>query len=108
MWVLQNDLAAAVKENGRSGAPADFELFQNFPNPFNGTTTMTFFVGKKGMVSLEVHDMLGRRVGLVVEGPENEGKHQIAFDASKLASGVYFYRLRSGSLDVTRKMIILR
>ncbi len=88
--------------------PYDFELFQNYPNPFNPTTKIRFNVPIAGFVSLKVYDMLGRQVSLLVNGRKFPGTYEVNFDASKLSSGVYFYRLTTNRFNQTKKMILTR
>ncbi len=88
--------------------PLSFCLEQNYPNPFNPSTTIKYELPKSSEVRLSVFDMLGREVlGLVNERRE-AGYHEIKFDASGLASGVYFYRLQAGSFVETRKLLLVR
>jgi hypothetical protein len=73
--------------------PEKFELFQNYPNPFNPTTTISYQLPSDSKVSLKIYDILGREVMTVVDGLETAGYHQEMFDASRLASGAYIYRI---------------
>lgn len=93
-----------------SGLPsADLPvLAQNFPNPFNPQTTIRFSLPESAPVRLEVYDMLGRRVALLVDGVLNAGWHDAQFDASRLSSGMYGYRLTVGSHTFARSMLLLR
>jgi hypothetical protein len=88
--------------------PARFALEQNYPNPFNPVTEIAFSVSKAGEVSLRVFDLLGRQVATLHHGPLTAGEHRVSFDATDLASGVYFYRLESGDLHLSRKMVLLK
>ncbi len=90
------------------GLPEEFELRQNFPNPFNPTTNIGFEVGGSGFVSLKVFDILGREVATMVNEMRTAGIYTVRFDASNLSSGVYFYQLSSGSLNIRRKMILMK
>ena len=85
-----------------------FALGQNFPNPFNPSTTIKFSLHRDGLVSLNVYDVAGRRVATVLEKEMKAGDHSLSFNAGGLASGVYFYRLQTADLEQTRKMILLR
>lgn len=97
----------------------NFVLEQNYPNPFNPVTTIRYSVpGKKYLnqlsssdivnTSLVVYDILGREVTTLVNEPKIAGTYEIAFDASMLASGVYLYRLTSGSFGQTKKMMVIK
>jgi ligand-binding sensor domain-containing protein len=116
-WIgtLQNGVAVyngggvvSVKEITSKYIPNVFALNQNYPNPFNPTTTITFSVGTHSYVSLQVYDMLGREVATLINQEKLAGRYQVTFDASKLSSGVYFYRLKAGSYIQTQKMLLLR
>jgi len=84
-----------------------FYLYQNYPNPFNPTTTITYSTQKDGLVSLKVYDILGKEVASLVNEPKIAGTYNIEFNASNLASGVYFYQLRAGPFVETKKLILL-
>ncbi len=88
--------------------PTDFTLFQNYPNPFNPTTVIRFEVPNSGLVTLRVYDVLGREVRTLVNKVEQPGGYSAAFDASKLPSGVYFYRLDAGSYTAVKKLVVLK
>ncbi|MBI3005320.1 MAG: T9SS type A sorting domain-containing protein [Ignavibacteriales bacterium] len=88
--------------------PLRFVLSQNYPNPFNPSTEIRFSVNQPGHVSLNVTDMLGREVVVLVDEFKSAGAYRISFDAANLTAGTYFYTLRSGSLSKTRKMILLK
>ncbi len=89
-------------------APANFSLGQNYPNPFNPTTTIEFSIGKMSAVNLKVFDVLGREVAALVNGQMTAGTHQVSFDASRLASGIYVYRLQTGSYTASRKLLLVK
>lgn len=89
-------------------SPTSFALRQNYPNPFNPSTSISYSLAKLGNVNLTVYDLLGNEVAQLVNEVQPAGKHTIQFDGSKLASGVYFYRLDTGSGLLTRKMMLLK
>jgi hypothetical protein len=88
--------------------PTTFYLAQNFPNPYNPTTTIRFAIPSAGKVKLTVYNVRGELVRTLVDGEVSAGYHEVTFDASKLASGVYFYRLEAGSYVATQKMILAK
>ena len=88
--------------------PEQFLLLPNYPNPFNPSTTIRYELPGNSDVRLEVYDMLGRRVALLVNETRQAGTHQAVFDASALSSGVYIYRLQAGGLVQTRKMLLIK
>lgn len=91
-----------------SGVVNRFELMQNYPNPFNPITTIQFTLPTKSFVSLKIFDVLGAEVATLLEEEKNTGYFRVVFDASKLASGIYFYKLQSGSLLAVKKLILLK
>ncbi len=86
----------------------DYDLSQNFPNPFNPTTTISYQLPKAGSVTLKVYDALGKVVRTLVDGYKSEGRYSIEFSANNLASGLYFYELRCGEYVSTKKMILVK
>ncbi|KPQ01087.1 MAG: extracellular concanavalin A-like lectin/glucanase [Bacteroidetes bacterium HLUCCA01] len=89
--------------------PTRYELAQNFPNPFNPSTTIGYALPEVADVRLEVFDMLGRRVATLVRNETHPaGNHAVTFDASMLTSGVYVYRLQAGSTTITRKLTLIK
>jgi len=88
--------------------PGSFALENNYPNPFNPISNIQFRIAQWGMVELAVFDMLGRQVATLVNEPKSPGVYIVQWDASGVGSGVYFYRLRTGSVMQTRKMVALQ
>ncbi|MEO9885229.1 MAG: S8 family serine peptidase [Balneola sp.] len=88
--------------------PTSVELDQNYPNPFNPSTTIRFGLPEAGAVQLEVYNALGQKVTELVNGRKAAGWHTISFDASQLASGLYIYRITSGSFVKTNKMLLIK
>lgn len=90
--------------------PAEFSLAQNYPNPFNPSTTIKFSIANAGNYSLKIFDILGKEAGIIEEGYYKPGSYEVKFNASSLASGVYFYNLKSSdqNLNLTRKMILIK
>ncbi len=88
--------------------PNKFNLEQNYPNPFNGSTRINYQLPAKSHVTLKIFDVLGREVSILVNGVEEPGYKFVNFDAGKLASGMYYYRLQAGSNTETKKLLLLR
>lgn len=90
------------------GLPASFVLEQNYPNPFNPETTISYGLPEAAQVRLDVFDVMGRRVAVLVDRQQPAGDYTARLDATNLASGVYFYRLQAGSFVQTRRMVLAR
>lgn len=88
--------------------PYRFKLDQNYPNPFNPFTTINYELQKFGLVNLKIYNMLGKEVAELVNETQEAGIHEISFDASKLPSGTYIYKIQSGNFVHVRKMILLK
>jgi len=88
--------------------PSSFILEQNYPNPFNPKTTIQFKISFTTFVELKVHNLVGQEIITLVSQEKNKGEHRIVWDASGIPSGVYFCRLKAGSLVDTKKIILLR
>jgi hypothetical protein len=94
--------------NGNTNTPSDYKLEQNYPNPFNPTTTINYSLPKASQVTLKIYDMLGNEVMAVVNEYKNAGNYSASVDASSLASGVYFYKMETGTFKESRKMIVVK
>jgi hypothetical protein len=88
--------------------PNDFILSQNYPNPFNPTTMITYRIPSSMFVSLKVFDIMGREIATLVNETKSVGSYAVQFNAVNLSGGVYLYRLQSGSLTLTKKLILLK
>ena len=116
-----NNLVTDVNET-ISSIPTEFSLSQNYPNPFNPVTTIRYSIPtspfnpspyqgegqRERLVTLKVYDILGSEVATLVNEEKPAGNYQVNFDASKFSSGVYFYRLQSGSFVETKKMLLIK
>ena len=88
--------------------PDAFGLDQNYPNPFNPSTVIRYSLAGRSPVEMTVFNTLGQKVATLVDGNEEAGLHEVMFDGSTLASGMYFYTMRAGSFMETRKLVIVR
>lgn len=89
--------------------PDAFILDQNYPNPFNPTTTIQYHVKEAGAVAVRVYDLQGRLVATLAEGVHDAGRHEVRWDASRLASGTYFYRIEAqGRILATKKALLIK
>jgi len=100
-------LIDGVRQTGNEVATS-FALYQNYPNPFNPSTKISYDVPKASQVVLTVFDVLGQEVATLVNETQAPGSHTVTFNASRFASGLYFYRLSAGSSVQTRKMLLLK
>ncbi len=98
----------SVKEESNITVSDNFILYQNYPNPFNPTTTINYQIPKYGMVTIKIYDILGREIKTLVNEYKPAGRYNITFNASNLASGVYFYRLQAGEFTETKKLLLLK
>jgi hypothetical protein len=98
----------AVENEDDLGTPKEFSLTQNFPNPFNPSTTIRYGLPNRSHVTLSVFNTLGQSVSTLVNGEQEAGYHEVKFDGSGLSSGVYFYRIGTGSFVQTRKFLLLK
>ncbi|MGE5315833.1 MAG: phosphodiester glycosidase family protein [Acidobacteriota bacterium] len=88
--------------------PAEFSLEQNYPNPFNPRTVIGFALPQRAHVRIAVYDVLGREAALVTEGEYQPGRHAVAFDASHLPSGMYFYSVKADAYTAVKKMMLVK
>ena len=109
VWMAQfvKDNPVSVSETA-SMLPASFELEQNFPNPFNPTTSIRYSVPQSSHVALTIFDILGREIRTLINEVQSPGHYTVTFDGRDLASGVYFYRLTSGSFSATKKFVMVK
>jgi len=86
----------------------DYFLSQNYPNPFNPTTTIKYQIPQSSNVKIEVFDILGRVVKILANEQKAAGRYEIKFDASSLASGIYYYRIKANEFIQTKKMLLIK
>ncbi len=102
------EFSATVASVRPEAAPLAFSLEQNYPNPFNPVTTIRFALAMAQNVNLTVFDILGRRVTVLVNERLGAGSHQVKFDGTHLASGVYFYRMQAGTFVDSKKLLLVK
>jgi hypothetical protein len=98
----------ASADRGTPAAVGSYSLGQNYPNPFNPSTTIQYYLPKESSVTLSVSTVLGQLVGTLVHGQQQAGMHQITWNASAAASGIYYYRLQAGEYLETKSMLLLK
>ena len=94
----------SIEQEGIAG----YALRQNYPNPFNPATIIYFTLPAQANIRLTVYNSLGQRIAILAQGPFHAGEYQVRFDATGLASGLYFYRLGTGNFTATRGMLLSR
>jgi hypothetical protein len=104
--LLTNGLTAV--EQSQSTVPAKYVLSQNFPNPFNPTTTISYSVPQKAHVTLKVYNLLGEEVATLFDGERQAGNYKATFDGTNLSTGVYFYRLQADNVSITKKLVLMK
>ncbi len=92
----------------RNEIPGGFSLSQNYPNPFNPSTSIEFHIKEYGHVTLKVYDILGREITTLINENKPSGNYKIEFNARKLSSGIYFYKLQTNKYSETKKMMLLK
>jgi hypothetical protein len=110
-WVSEGGTVTGVNQhliNRGQERAQEFALDQNYPNPFNPATTIRYSLPVRTHVTLAVFNPLGQQVAMLVQGERDAGYHEVRFDAGRLASGVYFYRLQAGIFVQTDKLLLLK
>lgn len=95
-------------QNISNQIPNDFILEQNYPNPFNNSTNINFSIRERSLIKLEVYDLLGREVAVLINEFRNAGSYVVGFNASALASGIYYYKIKAGTFEATKRMVLIK
>lgn len=103
--VNESSLSKIVEENN---LPKEFSLSHNYPNPFNSSTKIDYALPKPTQVSIDIYDVLGRRVKTIVNEHQNAGHHSVTFSSSSLATGIYIYRIQTLDFSKAHKMLIVK
>jgi hypothetical protein len=106
-WLSEGRPVAVAEREGES-VPRSLRLEQNYPNPMNPSTNISFELPEAGFVTLKIFDTLGKEVATLVSEHRPAGRHVVQFDASRLTGGVYFYRVAAGGVSETRKLVLLK
>jgi hypothetical protein len=107
-YILTTRFKDTNVQQNKVSVPIVYELKQNFPNPFNSTTNISFSIRTYGQTTLRVYDVLGREVANIFSEEMSAGSYTRQWDASNMPSGIYFYRLQVGSFTDTKKLVLLR
>lgn len=102
------DMVVGVDDYDVVGIPEDYQLFSNYPNPFNPTTKITFNLPRDENVKLDIFNILGQKIVSLVEDKFSAGQHTVDFNANNLPSGLYIYQLQAGKFNSSKKMLLLK
>ncbi len=106
--ILPEPLTGIEIADNNNSIPTEFQLYQNFPNPFNPSTTIRYDLPKKDHVKLSIYNVLGEEVQTLINEEIPAGAHHFTFDMKNLPSGIYFYTIKTGYFNKTRKMALIR
>ena len=113
--VLKNGESFVIEDNtmnkltiGGVDAPSEYTLYQNFPNPFNPSTTIKFGLPENANVTLTIYNQLGEKMNVLYEGNMEAGLHEVTWNAEKLASGLYFYELKTNKITTVKKLVLMK
>ena len=108
-WMPDKSFITSVEETGsEKQIPKDYELNQNYPNPFNPSTKIRYSIPQTCRVSINIYNILGETVTTLVDNEQAPGRYEVNFNASNLASGIYFYRIKAGNYIQAKKMMLLK
>ena len=97
-----------IQLSNQSSITKESKLSDNYPNPFNPITKISFTIDKTGLTKLMVYDILGRQIKVLVNELKNPGYYTVEFNGSDLPSGIYFYRLETDDFSVVKKMVLIK
>ncbi|MEJ2048813.1 MAG: T9SS type A sorting domain-containing protein, partial [Calditrichota bacterium] len=100
VWRYEYPIITGITEN--KNIQEHLILYQNYPNPFNASTHISYSIPKAGFVSIKIYNLLGQEVAILFKGHQQAGNYEVVFDGSELASGVYFYNLKTNSFTLIR------
>ncbi|MEK6572656.1 MAG: T9SS type A sorting domain-containing protein, partial [Bacteroidota bacterium] len=108
MKTFRGGVVSVQEGHDRNSMTQGYVLYPNYPNPFNPTTTIKYTLPERSSVHLVVYDILGRQVATVVKDEQSAGTHTVEFSSQGLPSGVYFYRLTTGTKTLGGRMVLLK
>ena len=100
------DVVTGVEED--NSLPTVYSLYNNYPNPFNPSTTIKYDIPEQSYVTIKIYNITGEEVSTLLNEVQNAGRYQIQWNAAELASGVYFYRIQAGQFSDTKKLILMK
>ena len=103
-----SDMIPTSVENIENNVPTMFSLEQNYPNPYNPTTTIKYSVPRSCFVTIKIYDLLGKEISSIINENKSAGNYSVQYTAGKLANGVYFYRMHAGDFNETKKMLLIK
>ena len=106
--IINNLLNITGVERSITSTPLSYRLKQNYPNPFNPATQIEFSLPVSSKVSLVIYNLLGQEIARLIDGEQAAGVHSVTWEATNLATGIYFYRIQAGDFVQTRKMLLLK
>ncbi len=106
LFIFSYQTTGVNDDNG--DIPSDFQIFQNYPNPFNAQTTISYSLPTASDVTIDIFDILGRKISILEQGNQQAGVHSMIWDAGDAASGIYFYRINANEYNETRQMMLLK
>ncbi|MCW8822947.1 MAG: T9SS type A sorting domain-containing protein, partial [Ignavibacteriaceae bacterium] len=104
----ENSLITSVEGNSKNPVPGQFELFNNFPNPFNPKTTIRYTLPASDVVSIKVFNALGNEIKILLNEEKQAGSYDVEWNADGYSSGIYFYSVAAGNFRETKKMILIK
>jgi hypothetical protein len=106
--ILRNQRIEVGVSNDSPPRPQETAIMRNYPNPFNTSTTIEYYLPEAGDICIEIYSLLGQKIARLDQTSKSAGKHSIVWDASDVSSGLYFARLRGERVNITRKMMLLK
>jgi hypothetical protein len=102
------DRVTSIADAGSPPLPKSVVLKQNYPNPFNAQTTISYSLPKASLVTIDIYDLLGRKLETLINSNQNAGSYSIIWDATERSSGIYFCRIKAGEISINRKMVLVK